>query len=109
MDRLNKILKSSSIAIIMDNDDNYINNIKKNHSNNIKKPNSDFSNIDTIIIKSTNPNLITFSNNHLNKKIIIIANKDFDFNTLYKESKFLSIDSIIPYNLEEYFIILNNQ
>ena len=121
LDRLNKLIKQYSysctnikkISIITDNkNDQLLQNILTDNKNaNINELTSDFSQTCLIIIKYENINglLTNFMNNHVNKKIILIVKKDFDFNNLIKISKAHSIDAVILKNEPEYFIILSSQ
>jgi len=121
LDRLNKLIKQytyscttiKKISIITDNkNDQLLQNILKDNKNaNISNLTSDFSTICLIIIKYKNTNgvITNFINNNVNKKIILIVEKDFDFDNLIKTSKAHSINAVILKNESEYFIIVSSQ
>ena len=118
LDRLRKLINqhilscsNKQINIITDDNNNeLIRSITKEYrTSKISNLIDDFSQACLIIIKYENPNgiILNFINNYVTKKIIMIVEKDFDFNNLVINSKANSIDAIILKNEFHYLIILN--
>ncbi|ARF09612.1 hypothetical protein Indivirus_1_235 [Indivirus ILV1] len=119
IDEINKIINkytyscNKKIKILTDDTDNPILKSVLSNYNDTKlgKLTDNFSEVCMIIIKYKviNGAIIKFMNDHTNIKILLIVNRDFDFNKLVKESKANSIDAFIIKNNQDYFIILSNQ
>ncbi len=103
---------NKKICILTDNNkDIIIKHILSNHKNiKIGTLTDDFSEICLIVIKYKviNGVLTNFMNNHIDKKILLIVDRDFNFDELFKTSKAHSIDTIILKDAQDYFIILSN-